>query len=156
MSAPPTIAEATRLFAAHKLSPVELTQECFARVRRLDGALHSFLLPTEERAMQDARAAEARIMKGQARGALDGIPIGHKDIYNTAGIRTTAHSRLLETNVPTEDARTVRLLAEAGTVMMGKVGRPSICLGRRLAIPGTPTASPPAAAAAQGPRSPPT
>jgi aspartyl-tRNA(Asn)/glutamyl-tRNA(Gln) amidotransferase subunit A len=129
MSAPPTIAEATRLFAAHKLSPVELTQECFARVRRLDGALHSFLLPTEERAMQDARAAEARIMKGQARGALDGIPIGHKDIYNTAGIRTTAHSRLLETNVPTEDARTVRLLAEAGTVMMGKLATHEFAMG---------------------------
>jgi aspartyl-tRNA(Asn)/glutamyl-tRNA(Gln) amidotransferase subunit A len=161
MSAPPTIAEATRLFAAHKLSPVELTQECFARVRRLDGALHSFLLPTEERAMQDARAAEARIMKGQARGALDGIPIGHKDIYNTAGIRTTAHSRLLETNVPTEDARTVRLLAEAGTVMMGKLATHEFAMGGpSFDLPWpparTPTASPPAAAAAQGPRSPPT
>ena len=54
--------------------------------------------------MADARAAEARIMAGAARGPLDGIPIGHKDIYNTAGIRTTGHSRLLEDNVPERDA----------------------------------------------------
>ena len=55
--------------------------------------------------MADARAAEARMMAGTLKGPLDGIPIGHKDIYNTAGIRTTAHSKLLENNVPDEDSR---------------------------------------------------
>ena len=64
MAAYLTIAEAAELIAAKKLSPVELTQTCFERVRALDGTLHSFLLPTEERAMADAKASEARMMAG--------------------------------------------------------------------------------------------
>ena len=103
-----SIAEASKLIAAKQLSPVELTRLCLDRVRKLDPALHSFLLVTEDRAMADAKAAEARMMSATLKGPLDGIPIGHKDIYNTAGIRTTAHSRLLEHNVPTEDAVVVR------------------------------------------------
>ncbi len=90
-----TIAEAAELIATKRLSPVELTRMCLDRVRELDPTLHSFLLLTEERAMADAVAAEQRMMAGTLKGKLDGIPIGQKDIYNTAGIRTTAHSRLL-------------------------------------------------------------
>ena len=89
-----TIAEASQLIADKKLSPVELTQACLDRVKQFDDVLHAFILPTQERAMADARAAEARIMAGLSRGKLDGIPIGHKDIYNTAGIRTTGPKRL--------------------------------------------------------------
>ncbi|CAN5223166.1 Asp-tRNA(Asn)/Glu-tRNA(Gln) amidotransferase GatCAB subunit A [soil metagenome] len=129
MTVPLTIAEAAKLMAAKKLSPVELTQSCLDRTRALDPALNSFLLLTEERALADARAAEARMMRGESKGVLDGIPIGHKDIYNTAGIRTTAHSRLLIDNVPTEDARSVALLAEAGTVMMGKLATHEFAFG---------------------------
>ena len=124
-----TIAEASRQIAAKQLSPVELTQACLDRVKRLDDTLHAFILPTQERAMADARAAEARIMAGLSRGPLDGIPIGHKDIYNTAGIRTTAHSRLLEHNVPERDATVVRKWAEAGTVMMGKLATHEFAMG---------------------------
>jgi Asp-tRNA(Asn)/Glu-tRNA(Gln) amidotransferase A subunit family amidase len=129
MTGPLSIAEAARLMAAKKLSPVELTQSCLDRVKALDPALNSFLLLTGERALADARAAEARMMRGESRGALDGIPIGHKDIYNTAGIRTTAHSKLLIDNVPSEDARSVALLAEAGTVMMGKLATHEFAFG---------------------------
>ena len=68
-------------------------------------------------------------MAGTLKGALDGIPIGHKDIYNTAGIRTTAHSRLLEHNVPTEDSVVVGKWAEAGTVMMGKLATHEFAIG---------------------------
>jgi len=129
MSAILTIAEASRLIADKVLSPVELTKECLARIGKLDPALNSFLLLTEERALADARAAEARVMKGALKGKLDGIPIAHKDIYNTAGIRTTAHSKLLEHNVPTKDATTVHLLAEAGTVMLGKLATHEFAMG---------------------------
>ncbi|MBV9860276.1 MAG: amidase [Alphaproteobacteria bacterium] len=125
----PTIAEASRLIADKKLSPVELTQSCLDRIARYDGVLHSFLLPTPERAMADARAAEARIMAGRSRGPLDGIPIGHKDIYNTAGIRTTGHSKLLENNVPDRDSTVVRKWAEAGTVMLGKLATHEFAMG---------------------------
>lgn len=129
MTKPLAIAEAAQLMAAKQLSPVELTQSCLDRIKALDTSLHSFLLVTEERALADARAAEARIMRGESKGALDGIPIGHKDIYNTAGIRTTAHSKLLIDNVPAEDARSVALLADAGTVMMGKLATHEFALG---------------------------
>jgi aspartyl-tRNA(Asn)/glutamyl-tRNA(Gln) amidotransferase subunit A len=86
-------------------------------------------LLTEERALADARAAEARVMAGAAKGPLDGIPIGHKDIYNTAGIRTTAHSRLLEHNVPAEDSVVVQKWDAAGTVMMGKLATHEFAMG---------------------------
>jgi aspartyl-tRNA(Asn)/glutamyl-tRNA(Gln) amidotransferase subunit A len=124
-----TIAEAAELIAAKKLSPVELTQTCFERVKALDGTLHSFLLPTEERAFADAKAAEARMTAGSLKSKLDGIPIGHKDIYNTAGIRTTAHSKLLEHNVPTEDAVVVKKWADAGVVLMGKLATHEFAIG---------------------------
>jgi aspartyl-tRNA(Asn)/glutamyl-tRNA(Gln) amidotransferase subunit A len=124
-----TIAEAARLIAAKKLSPVELAKTHLERIRRLDPQLNAFLVVTEERALADAKAAEARQMSGALRGPLDGVPIAHKDIYNTAGIRTTAHSRLLKDNVPTRDARTVTKWAEAGTVMLGKLATHEFAFG---------------------------
>jgi len=124
-----TIAEAARQIASKQISPVELTQACLDRIKALDPTLHAFLLVTQERAMADARAAEARIMAGLSRGKLDGIPIAHKDIYNTAGIRTTAHSKLLEHNVPDSDSTVVRKWAEAGTVMLGKLATHEFAMG---------------------------
>ena len=124
-----TIAEASRRIAARKLSPVELAKSHLDRIKRLDPALNAFLLVTEERALADAKAAEARQMSGGLRGPLDGIPIAHKDIYNTAGIRTTAHSRLLEHNVPARDAHTVRKWADAGTVLLGKLATHEFAFG---------------------------
>ena len=124
-----TIAEAGKLIAAKKLSPVELTRTCLDRIKKLDPTLHSFLLVTEDRAMADAKAAEDRSMSAALKGPLDGIPIGHKDIYNTAGIRTTAHSRLLENNVPTEDSVVGQKWTEAGTVLMGKLATHEFAIG---------------------------
>jgi aspartyl-tRNA(Asn)/glutamyl-tRNA(Gln) amidotransferase subunit A len=124
-----TIAEASRQIAGKQLSPVELTQACLDRIEALDPTLNAFLLVTPERAMADARAAEARIMAGESRGRMDGVPIAHKDIYNTAGIRTTAHSRLLEHNVPETDSTVVRKWAEAGTVMLGKLATHEFAMG---------------------------
>nr|WP_294563960.1 amidase [uncultured Rhodopila sp.] len=124
-----TIAEASALIAARKLSPIELTRICLDRIAAHDASLHSFLLVTEERALADAGAAEARMLSGALKGPLDGIPIGHKDIYNTAGIRTTAQSRLLEHNVPAEDAVVVRQWAEAGAVLMGKLATHEFAIG---------------------------
>jgi aspartyl-tRNA(Asn)/glutamyl-tRNA(Gln) amidotransferase subunit A len=124
-----TIAEAGALIAAKKLSPIELTRMCLDRVKKLDPTLHSFLLLTEQRAMADAAASEKRMMSGGLKGKLDGIPIGHKDIYNTAGIRTTAHSKLLEDNVPSEDSMVVRKWADAGAVLMGKLSTHEFAIG---------------------------
>jgi aspartyl-tRNA(Asn)/glutamyl-tRNA(Gln) amidotransferase subunit A len=124
-----SITEAAKLIAAKKLSPVELTRLSLDRIKKLDPTLHAFLLVTEDRAMADAKAAEARMMSAALKGPLDGIPIGHKDIYNTAGIRTTAHSKLLEHNVPTEDSVVVQKWADAGTIMMGKLATHEFAIG---------------------------
>ncbi len=124
-----TIAEAGKLIAARKLSPVELTKTCLDRVKAMDPVVNAFLLVTEERALADAKVAETRAMGGTLKGPLDGIPIAHKDIYNTAGIRTTAHSKLLETNVPTADGTVVSKWDAAGTVMMGKLATHEFAMG---------------------------
>jgi len=116
-----TIAEAASLIAAKKLSPVELTRACLQRLHATEATLHAFVLPTEERALADAKAAEAAIMKSGPSGPLHGIPIGLKDIVNTAGIETTCGSKILAGNVPETDAACAAKLAAAGTVLMGKL-----------------------------------
>jgi aspartyl-tRNA(Asn)/glutamyl-tRNA(Gln) amidotransferase subunit A len=117
----PGIAEASKRIAAKKLSPVELTRACLGRVAAMDGVLNAFILLTPERAMADAKAAEASIMKNGPLGPMHGIPIGLKDIVDTAGIATTCQSRLLADNVPVTDATCAARLAAAGTVLMGKL-----------------------------------
>ena len=129
MSGFPTIASAGRALAAKQVSPVELTRACLDRIEALDSQVHAFILVTPERAMADARASEARFMAGAPRGPLDGIPIGHKDIYETAGIATTAHSRLLQDHVPAADGTVVRQWREAGTVLMGKLATHEFATG---------------------------
>jgi aspartyl-tRNA(Asn)/glutamyl-tRNA(Gln) amidotransferase subunit A len=116
-----TIAEAARLIAAKKLSPVELARDCMARVKAHDETLHAFVLVTEERALADAKAAEAAIMRDGPLTPLHGIPIGLKDIVDTAGIATTCQSAILQDNVPGKDATCAAKLAAAGSVLMGKL-----------------------------------
>src|ERR1700719_4500275 len=116
----PTIAEAAREIAAKRLSPVELTCACLERIHKLDGQLHAFVHLTEERALAEARAAEAAIMANGPKGPLHGIPIGLKDIVDTKGIPTTCQSKLLQDNIPDADAACAEQLAAAGTVLIGK------------------------------------
>ncbi|MFH5926945.1 amidase [Roseomonas xinghualingensis] len=124
-----SLAELSRRIASRALSPVELMEACIARIKALDGGLNSVLLLLEERAMAEAGAAEAEIAAGRLRGPLHGIPIGLKDIYETAGIPTTAHSAVLRDHVPAEDATTVRLLREAGAVIPAKLSTWEFALG---------------------------
>ena len=79
--------------------------------------------------MAAVRTAVADIMAGRRKGPLHGIPIGLKDIYNTRGIRTTGHSALFRDHVPEEDAVTTRLLAEAGTILLGKLATWEFAIG---------------------------
>src|SRR5215213_1379033 len=111
---------ATRL-ASRALSPVELTEAYLRRLEALDPKIHAFVTLTPERALDDARRAEHEIGRGDVRGPLHGIPIALKDLYDTAGIRTTAHSRVYLDRVPAEDAATTAKLRQAGTVLLGKL-----------------------------------
>ena len=115
-----TIAEAARLIATRKLSPVELTEACLSRIAALDHLLDSFVTLTAARARAEAKAAEAAIMAGGPRSRMHGIPYCLKDIYDTAGIRTTGMSKLLADNVPTRDSCCQEKLAAAGGVLLGK------------------------------------
>src|SRR5689334_3583675 len=116
-----TIAEAARLIERKQLSPVELTTALIRRAEALDPQLDAYLLPTPERALEQARQAEQEITAGRHRGPMHGIPFALKDIYATAGIRTTGHSRVCIDAVPTADATTVRKLYDAGAVLTGKL-----------------------------------
>ncbi len=124
-----TIAEASRRIRAGTLSPVELTRSFLDRVQRLDGALHAYILVLEASVMAEARKAEAEIAAGGWKGPLHGIPIGLKDIYNTAGIATTGHSALFKDHVPAEDAETVRRLRAAGALVLGKLATHEFATG---------------------------
>jgi aspartyl-tRNA(Asn)/glutamyl-tRNA(Gln) amidotransferase subunit A len=115
-----TIAEASRLIADRKLSPVELTEAYLARIAAFDGQLDSFVTLTADRARAEAAAAEAEIASTGPLGPLHGIPYCLKDIFDTAGIRTTAMSKLLADNVPTRDSFCGERLIAAGGVMLGK------------------------------------
>jgi aspartyl-tRNA(Asn)/glutamyl-tRNA(Gln) amidotransferase subunit A len=117
-----SIAEAGRLLKSKQLSPVELTHAFLDRIERVDSRIYSFVLVTREEALRQAKAAEAEITSGRYRGPMHGIPIGLKDIIETAGIRTTAHSRVLIDNIPADDATVVSRLKEAGSVLLGKLG----------------------------------
>jgi aspartyl-tRNA(Asn)/glutamyl-tRNA(Gln) amidotransferase subunit A len=115
-----TIAEASRLIATRKVSPVELTEACLGRIASFDRQLDSFVTLTAERARAEAKKAEAAIMASGPAGRMHGIPYCLKDIFDTAGIRTTAMSKQLADNVPTRDAHTQEKLAAAGGVLLGK------------------------------------
>src|SRR5437762_12545171 len=90
-----TIADITNHYRRRALSPVELTRALLDRIERLDPTLHAFVTVTAERALAEARAAEAALARGEAASPLLGIPLAYKDIYATRGVRTTAGSARL-------------------------------------------------------------
>jgi aspartyl-tRNA(Asn)/glutamyl-tRNA(Gln) amidotransferase subunit A len=116
-----TIAQAAPLIERKQLSPVELTTALIRRAETLDPQINAYLLLTSERALDQARAAEREIMAGTYRGPMHGVPFGLKDIYSTAGIRTTGHSKICSDTVPSADATTVARLYGAGAVLTGKL-----------------------------------
>src|SRR5438445_13890845 len=129
-----TILELSDLIRQRSVSPVELTRECLTRIEKLNPALNVFVTVTAESAMAQARAAEEEIQQGEWRGPLHGIPIGLKDVIDTAGIRTTAASALFKDRVPAEDAEIVRRLKVAGAVAIGKQNLHEFAYGRTWVI----------------------
>jgi aspartyl-tRNA(Asn)/glutamyl-tRNA(Gln) amidotransferase subunit A len=116
-----SVTELAGLMAAHKLSPVELVESLIQRVEQLDGQTQAFITRTFDLARRQARAAESAIARGEPRGPLHGIPFALKDIYDTKGILTSAHSRIFIDRVPDEDATVTSRLYEAGAVLLGKL-----------------------------------
>lgn len=107
-----TLSAAAKEIEARRLSPVELTDSVLSRIDAVDGALHAFACVTADLAQTAAKAAEQYIAAGHYLGALHGIPLGIKDLYNTAGVPTTSSSQVRADYVPDTDALVVeRLLA---------------------------------------------
>jgi len=115
-----SIAEVSDLIQRGDVSPVELTRECLNRIEELNPTLNAFITVTADSALAEAQLAETEIRSGNWRGPLHGIPIGLKDLIDTAGVRTTAASAVFKDRVPTEDAEIVSKLKAAGAVILGK------------------------------------
>ena len=124
-----TIAEASALIEKRELSPIELTQSRLDRIEKLDGQLHSFIRVLPDAALASARAAESEIAAGRYKGPLHGIPLGLKDIYETKGVPTTGHSKVMQDHVPAADAFSVTRLRDAGCVVMGKLATHEFAFG---------------------------
>ena len=124
-----TIAEAGRLIASRELSPLELTEAVLRRIEETDATINSYVRLMRDSALAEARAAEDRAQAGQTIGPLDGIPIGVKDLYDTAGVVTAAGTAAYSERVPVDDATAVRLLRKAGAVIIGKTNTHELAMG---------------------------
>jgi aspartyl-tRNA(Asn)/glutamyl-tRNA(Gln) amidotransferase subunit A len=124
-----SLADAAELLRGRKVSPVELTNACLARIERLNPVLNAFITVTADQALVDARAAEADIARGRRRGPLHGIPIALKDLFDTAGVKTTAGSAVFADRIPSQDAEVVRRLKQAGAVLVGKLNMHEFAYG---------------------------
>ncbi|HZB91989.1 MAG TPA: amidase [Stellaceae bacterium] len=123
------IAEASTLMRARQLSPVELTTALLERIDRIDRRVNAFIKVTPEAALAAARQAEAEIGAGRWRGPFHGIPYALKDIIDVAGLPTTAHSKLLASNLAATDAPVAARLRDAGGILLGKLSTHEFAIG---------------------------
>lgn len=121
--------EASRAFAARRVSPVELLSALLARIEMLDPKLNAFIRLDADAALQAARSAETEIVAGRVRGPLHGVPVGVKDIIDVAGLPTTCHSRILVDNIASADAAVIQKLRQAGAVIIGKLSTHEFAIG---------------------------
>jgi aspartyl-tRNA(Asn)/glutamyl-tRNA(Gln) amidotransferase subunit A len=120
MTSLPNVFELAPRIRRKEMSPVEITCDCLDAIAQLNPALNAFITVMADSALEEARTAEAEIVRGDWRGPLHGIPIALKDLIDTAGVRTTAASALYKDRVPLQDAEVVRRLRAAGAVIIGK------------------------------------
>ncbi len=124
-----SIAAMGQALRAGTVTAQQLARDALARIAARDPALQAFLLVTETRALADARRADDELRAGLDRGPLHGIPYALKDIYDTAGIRTTCHSKLRVDHVPAADSVVAAKLTEAGGVLLGKLATHEFAIG---------------------------
>ncbi len=124
-----TISQAAQLIEKGVLSPVDLVEHCLARISCIDSTLNSFICLLANYARNSARIAEKEIKSGNYKGALHGIPLGLKDIYDMAGISTTCHSKVMQNYIAANDSYTVRKLKQAGAIIVGKLATHEFALG---------------------------
>jgi aspartyl-tRNA(Asn)/glutamyl-tRNA(Gln) amidotransferase subunit A len=124
-----SISQLSALIRERKVSPVEVTEATLKRIEKLNPTLNVFITVTSELAMNAAREAESEIQHKKWRGPLHGVPIAVKDLFDTAGIRTTAGSGVFKDRVPVQDAEVIRRLKSAGAVLVGKTNMHEFAFG---------------------------
>ncbi len=123
-----SISELAQSLRDKKFSSVELTQHYLDRIKRIDPQLNSYVTVTEETALAQAKIADERLASGDS-NPLCGIPIAHKDIFCTKGVRTSCGSKMLDNFVPPYNATVVENYLDAGAVMLGKVNMDEFAMG---------------------------
>ena len=121
--------ELARMIATKAVSPVEVVRAHLDRIAALDPGLRSYITVCDETALAAARTAESSLMAGQPLGLLHGVPYALKDLYDTAGVRTTGGSRVLGDRVPVRDATVAARLAGAGAILLGKLNMVEFAYG---------------------------
>ncbi len=124
-----SIAAMGQALRAGTVTAQQLARDALARIAARDPGLQAFVLVADTRAMADARRADDELSAGRDRGPLHGIPYALKDIYDTAGIRTTCHSKLRVNHVPAADSVVAAKLAQAGGVLLGKLATHEFAIG---------------------------
>jgi aspartyl-tRNA(Asn)/glutamyl-tRNA(Gln) amidotransferase subunit A len=124
-----SMTELARMIASKAVSPVEVVRAHLDRIAALDPALRAYITVCGDAALDAARAAEGALMAGRPLGPLHGVPYALKDLYDTAGVRTTGGSRIYADRVPAADATVVRRLAEAGAIVLGKLNMVEFAYG---------------------------
>ncbi|OLC13083.1 MAG: hypothetical protein AUH29_14470 [Candidatus Rokubacteria bacterium 13_1_40CM_69_27] len=124
-----SMADLARMIATKAVSPVEAVRAHLDRITALDASLRSFITVCADEALSAARRAEAELVAGRPAPALHGVPIGLKDLFNTAGVRTTGGSKILADFVPREDATVVARLRMAGAIVLGKLNMHEFAYG---------------------------
>lgn len=123
------------LVRERRVSPLEVVDAHLRQIEALNQRINAFITVCAESAREDAARAEEEIQAGNYRGPLHGIPVGVKDIVDTAGVLTTQGSRFFSGNVPEEDAECVRRLKEAGAVIIGKCNTHEFAAGSTTVNP---------------------
>ena len=123
-----TLAQLSAGLQAKEFSSVELTKFFYRRISKFDEQVNGYITLTEAAALQAAEAADKKIAAGRA-GPLTGIPIAHKDIFCTAGVRTSCGSRMLDNFISPYTATVVQRLEDAGMVMLGKTNMDEFAMG---------------------------
>jgi aspartyl-tRNA(Asn)/glutamyl-tRNA(Gln) amidotransferase subunit A len=124
-----SIGELAPLIQTSQLSPIDIVDACLARIELLNRRLNAFVTILAEQARAEAASADAEIKAGRWRGPLHGIPIGIKDFYDTANIRTTAAFEHFKDRVPAQDAVAVANLKAAGAIIVGKTNMHQLGMG---------------------------